>query len=115
MSSTISSHWEIIHLFQKYNLRTAKKLKYCVKMSISARHTNTNRLRSYLKQLIQGHVSSWLIKKSTAIFCNDYPKPITQALISTRVPALVGRAYFQEWGGHLWENNTENTHERSLQ
>lgn len=108
MSSIISSHWEIIHLFQRHKLRTAKS-KYCIKMCMFAVHTNTYRLHSYLKQLIQGHVSSWLAKKA-----QQFSVTITQSqshrhwLALERLLWLVALISRNE--ANPWENNTKKTH-----
>lgn len=96
MGSIISSHWEIIHFLQKCNLSTAKKLKYCVKNGHFCT-AHKHKPLVLISQATHSRACQFLThQESTAIFCNDYPKPITQALISTSEPALVGCAHFQE-------------------
>lgn len=108
MGTIISSHWKIICLLQKYNLRTAKMLKYCIKVvSFLALHTNTNHLHSYFKQLVQGHVSSWFIKKaqqfSVTITQSQSPRHwlVLQRLLCLAKP-ISGKIY-------MHANNTHTT------
>lgn len=49
-------------------------------------------------------------KKSTVIFCNDYPKPITQTLISTSAPVWLAALISRNEGAISGKITEKNTH-----
>lgn len=106
MSSIIPSDWDVIALFQKCNLKSAK-LNYCARINLHRTQTQ-NFFTHISRNLFKGMLVLDSSKKEQQL-SDNYPKPITQALISAEVPALDSHAHFLEWA-HL----SENTHVCSL-